>query len=114
MALLLDGKATDLTAPPEGAHFLNHATVLVSRSARPSRRTESSARQPPVGGDRTTPHAREKNITEERHTPTLVPLRFLIAFASVVMITLRNVSVEAGVRDSDLQVYRMLGPRAFN
>lgn len=25
----LDGKLTDLTAPPEGAHFLDHATVLV-------------------------------------------------------------------------------------
>jgi hypothetical protein len=29
MAPLIDGKLTDLTAPPEGAHFLDHATVLV-------------------------------------------------------------------------------------
>ena len=29
MAQLVDGKLTDLTAPPEGAHFLDHATVLV-------------------------------------------------------------------------------------
>ena len=29
MALRIDGKPTDLTAPPEGAHFLDHATVLV-------------------------------------------------------------------------------------
>ncbi len=29
MAPHIDGKLTDLTAPPEGAHFLDHATVLV-------------------------------------------------------------------------------------
>ena len=28
-APLIDGKLTDLTAPPQGAHFLDHATVLV-------------------------------------------------------------------------------------
>ena len=29
MAPLIDGKFTDLTSPPENAHFLDHATVLV-------------------------------------------------------------------------------------
>jgi hypothetical protein len=32
MAPLIEGKLTDLTAPPEGAHFLDHATVLVDPS----------------------------------------------------------------------------------
>jgi hypothetical protein len=45
----------------------------------------------------------KKNKTDAAHTPPLVPLRYLIAFGSVVAITARKFFVDAGVRDQELQ-----------
>jgi hypothetical protein len=52
-------------------------------------------------GRRHTPE--KKNMTDGAQTPSLVPLRYLIAFATVVTTTSRRFFVDAGVRDQELQ-----------
>lgn len=44
----------------------------------------------------------KKNQTDGVRTPPVVPLRFLIAFASVVAITTRKFFVDAGIRNEEL------------
>lgn len=51
-------------------------------------------------GRRHTPE--KKNQTDGSNTPPVVPLRFLISFATTVAITTRKFFVEAGVRDDEL------------
>jgi hypothetical protein len=45
----------------------------------------------------------KKNQVDGAHTPSLVPLRYLIAFGSVVSMTARQFFVDGGVRDEELQ-----------
>jgi hypothetical protein len=45
----------------------------------------------------------KKNRTDGTHTPAVVPLRYLIGFASVVTIATRKFFVDAGVRDEELR-----------
>jgi hypothetical protein len=45
----------------------------------------------------------KKNQTDGTQTPSLVPLRFLLAFGTVVATTTRKFFVDAGVRDQELQ-----------
>jgi hypothetical protein len=47
--------------------------------------------------------AEPKNQTDRAQTPSLVPLRYLIAFGVVVTITTRKLFVDAGIRDEELQ-----------
>jgi hypothetical protein len=44
----------------------------------------------------------KKNQTDGVQTPSVVPLRFLIAFGPVVAITTRKFFVDAGIRDEEL------------
>jgi hypothetical protein len=44
-----------------------------------------------------------KNQTDGAHTPPVVPLRYLIAFGTVVAITTRKFFADAGVRGNELQ-----------
>ena len=45
----------------------------------------------------------KKNLTDGGHTPPLVPLRYLIAFASVIAIETRKFFTEAQVQGEELQ-----------
>lgn len=45
----------------------------------------------------------KKNRTDGAHTPSLVPLRYLIAFGAVVTTTTRKFFVDAGIRNQELQ-----------
>jgi len=45
----------------------------------------------------------KKNRTDDAGTPELVPLRYLIAFGSVVSLTARRFFMEAGVREPELR-----------
>jgi hypothetical protein len=45
----------------------------------------------------------KKNKTDAANTPPVVPLRYLIAFGSVVAIKARKFFIDAGVRDEELQ-----------
>ena len=45
----------------------------------------------------------KKNQTDGARTPSVVPLRFLIAFGPVVAITTRQFFIEAGIRDEELR-----------
>lgn len=45
----------------------------------------------------------KKNLTDGAHTPDRVPLRYLIAFTSVVALTVRRFFVENGVRGEELE-----------
>ncbi len=45
----------------------------------------------------------KKNLTDGVRTPSLVPLRYLVAFTGVVAITTRKFFVEAGVSGDELQ-----------
>lgn len=45
----------------------------------------------------------KKNQTDHRHTPPVVELRFLLAFATVVTLTARKFFVEAGLAGEELQ-----------
>jgi hypothetical protein len=51
-------------------------------------------------GRRHTPE--RKNVTDGAHTPPVVPLRYLIAFGTVVTTTTRQFFVDAGVRNEEL------------
>lgn len=44
----------------------------------------------------------KKNQTDDAQTPSVVPLRFLIAFGTVVAATARKCFVDAGIRDEEL------------
>ena len=45
----------------------------------------------------------EKNITDHAHSPALVPLRYVIAFTSVVAISARKIFAAAGIGGEELQ-----------
>jgi protoglobin len=45
----------------------------------------------------------KKNKTDGAHTPSLVPLRYLLAFATVITTTSRRFFIDAGVKDEELQ-----------
>jgi hypothetical protein len=45
----------------------------------------------------------KKNITDGANTPDRVPLRYLIAFTSVIALTARRFFVENGVRGEELE-----------
>jgi hypothetical protein len=47
----------------------------------------------------------KKNQTDGAQTPSLVPLRYLIAFGAVVTTTTRKFFVDAGVRDQELHQF---------
>src|SRR5438309_9250207 len=44
----------------------------------------------------------KKNKTDGAHTPSVVPLRYLIAFGTIVATTTRKFFVDGGVRDEEL------------
>jgi hypothetical protein len=44
----------------------------------------------------------KKNVTDAAHSPSVVPLRYLLAFAAVVAIKTRQFFVDAGVQDEQL------------
>jgi hypothetical protein len=46
----------------------------------------------------------KKNLVDAAQTPTLVPLRYLIAFGAIVMTSARKFFVEEGLRDVELQM----------
>ena len=54
---------------------------------------------------------KHKNRTDGAHTPPVVPLRYLIAFAPVVEITTRKFFAQAGVRGEELQKLQDAWPK---
>jgi Protoglobin len=45
----------------------------------------------------------KKNQTDQTHTPPVVPMRYLVAFASVVTVSARKFFVERGISGDELQ-----------
>jgi len=55
------------------------------------------------GRDRPAHTPEKKNQTDDAHTPAVVPLRYLIAFGTIVATATRKFFVDGGVRGEELQ-----------